>query len=596
MFYPTRHDVILHDAATRRWLRFSQPHRVLRARHPREVIPLLTEMAQAVEQQGLYAAGFLAYEAAPAFDAALQVRPAHDFPLIWFGLYDPPEEIALPHGTTLPPTPELTWQPSLTPVAYKRAIAAIKSYIAGGFTYQVNYSFRLRAPFSAAPWPFFLHLLRAQEADYGAYVDTGRFAICSASPELFFHLDGQQLRSRPMKGTTPRGLSWEEDERRAAWLAQSEKNRAENVMIVDMIRNDMGRVATVGSVSVPALFTVERYPTVWQMTSTVTARTGAGYVDILRALFPCASITGAPKPRTMSIIAELEQSPRHVYTGAIGYFAPQRRAQFNVAIRTVLVDRERAQAEYGVGGGIVWDSEAEDEFAECNTKARVLTTTRPPFQLLETLRWTREEGYFLLDYHLRRLRRSAAYFGFAHDGDAVRDALAEGTGTWESPAYRVRLLLARDGTITIENQPFDPAPTRYPRRVCLAPWPIKRDDPFLYHKTTNRGLYEKALAACPGYDDVLLWNEDGELTESCIANLVVERDGVRVTPPLRSGLLPGTYRAWLLDQGLVQERVVTLADLPHCKNIWLVNALRKEQDVRLTFDPDALAIVDPSLA
>jgi para-aminobenzoate synthetase / 4-amino-4-deoxychorismate lyase len=575
MHHPGPHEIVLHDEKERRWLHFRQPVHVYQTTALREVLPLLETVEARVESEGLWAAGFLAYEAAPAFDRALQTHaPSPTFPLLWFGLYPAPTTIHL-DPAPYPPSPPLPWQPSVTPAAYEAAIAAIKEQIAAGLTYQVNYTYRLRAPFTGDPWRYFLELVAAQEPGYGAYVDTGRFTICSASPELFVRRDGETVTSRPMKGTAPRGLTWEDDRRQSAWLHQSEKNRAENVMIVDMIRNDVGRVARPGSVAVPELFTVERYPTVWQMTSTVTAATVVAHSRLLQAMFPCASITGAPKRSTMRIIAALEPEPRHIYTGSIGYLAPDQRLQLNVAIRTVLVDRETGEAEYGVGGGIVWDSTPGDELAETGHKARVLTTRRPPFQLLETMRWQPDSGYFLLEDHLQRLQRSADYFGFPCDLEAITARLAEPVTNFPHSPQRVRLLLSRTGAITVESYPYIPDHT--PRRVCLAPQPVDRHDPFLYHKTTHRAVYDSALAACPGCDDVLLWNEDGELTESTRANIVLELDGERVTPPLSSGLLPGIYRGWLLREGRVREQVVRLADLQRCTHLWLVNALRGEQ-------------------
>lgn len=569
---PGPHEIVLHDGKAHRWLYFRQPEAIYQTADRDEVLPLLETVEARVEAERRWAAGFLAYEAAPAFDHVLRVRPPEAaFPLLWFGLYPPPTPVQLePASTASLPTP--SWETTVTPERYRAAIAAIKEAIAAGLTYQVNYTFRLRARFPGDPWRYFLELIAAQEPGYGAYVDTGRFAICSASPELFVRREGEQVASRPMKGTAPRQPSWEEDCRQANWLSASEKNRAENVMIVDMIRNDFGRVARPGSVAVPELFTVERYPTVWQMTSTVTAETDVPHSQLLQAMFPCASVTGAPKRSTMNIIAELEEAPRQIYTGSIGYMAPGRRLQLNVAIRTVLVDRETRRAEYGVGGGIVWDSTAEAELEETAYKARVLTARRPPFQLLETMRWQPGAGFFLLSDHLQRLQRSAGYFGFPFKLDAIHQTLEKHAATFPTSPQRVRLLLSRSGEITVEAYGY--VPSTEPRRVSLAPQPIDRDDPFLYHKTTNRALYENALAACPGFDDVLLWNEDGELTESTRANIILELDGERVTPPVSSGLLPGVYRGWLLRQGQVRERVVRLVDLARCEDIWLVNSLR----------------------
>ena len=441
---------------------------------------------------------------------------------------------------------------------------------------------RLRAPFSGDPWSYFIELARAQDASYSAFVNTKEWIICSASPELFCQLNGEALISRPMKGTAPRGLMLHDDREQAEWLHHSEKNRAENVMIVDMVRNDMGRIAHTGSVHVSSLYEVEKYPTVWQMTSTVRATTEAGLCAIMQALFPPASITGAPKPRTMQIIAELEQTPRRIYTGTVGFWMPDRTAQFNVAIRTVLIDKATDEAEYGVGGGIVWDSIDQMEFEECRTKARILTQRVPDFSLLETILWTPEQGYFLLPYHLARLADSAAYFSYAADMDAIRNKLDSLARTLPKTAHKVRLLVARDGGITLQSEALAEAlgdAAAVSQRCCLAPAPIDSSNPSLYHKTTNREVYDQALAASPGHNDVILWNEKGEITESCIANILVELDGELYTPPIRCGLLPGTYRAYLLEQGKVRERVISTEDLTRSPHIYLVSSVRKERKV-----------------
>jgi len=573
--------VVLQDAATKQWLRFRNPCEVIETGRLEEVAPKLHLVESLVRDKGLFAAGFLSYEAAPAFDAALRVQPLDSFPLLWFGLYDEPEitriPLPSPHAA---PTP-LGWTPSVDRAAYDRAIARIKDHLRRGETYQVNYTVRLHAPFAGDPWQLFLELVQAQQAEYTAYLDTGGFAICSASPELFFQLDGRRLVSRPMKGTAARGLTLAQDEEQAAWLNQSTKNRAENVMIVDMIRNDMGRVARPGTVRAPRLFEVERYPTLWQMTSTVTAETDASLSEIMHALFPCASITGAPKPRTMQIIADIETTPRRVYTGSIGFVTPDRRAQFNVAIRTVLVDRAAGQAEYGVGGGIVWDSVTGEEYTECQVKARVLTEKRPEFSLLETMLWTPDEGCFLLDYHLRRLSDSAVYFNFQADVEQIRQELSRVAGALPNAPHKVRLLVARNGAVTCEATPFAAPSAAAPVRLRLARAPIDASNPFLYHKTTHRQVYEAARNDCLDCDDVLLWNERGEITEATIANVVVRLDGELVTPPVRCGCLPGTYRAWLLDQGEAKEHVVSIDDLKRSREIFLTNSLRKQRPATL---------------
>ena len=349
-------------------------------------------------------------------------------------------------------------------------------------------------------------------------------------------------------------------------------------MIVDMIRNDLGRVADVGSVRVPALFENERHPTLWQMTSTVTADCGRSLVEIMTALFPCASITGAPKIRTMDIIAELEPDPRRLYTGSIGYIAPNRCAQFNVAIRTAIVDKNNGWAEYGAGGGIVNDSGGGRGICgKALLKARIFTEQPVVFSLLETLLWTPADAIFYPDYHLQRLADSAGYFDYPVHCEALGKRLQDLIPCYEGKPRKVRLLISRDGSAEIQHTPFD-IPQGIPViRVKLARMPVKSTDVFLFHKTTSRRVYEEARTSCADCDDVLLWNERGELTESTVANLVVELDGKLLTPPLESGLLAGTFRRMLLENGEIQERTISMDDLKRCKQIYLVNSVRKWQ-------------------
>jgi para-aminobenzoate synthetase / 4-amino-4-deoxychorismate lyase len=569
-----------------RWLRFGDPVRVVTAVQPGEVLPGLQAIEEAVNDEGLLAAGFISYEAAAGFDPILRTRsPIPELPLLCFALYRPENVTTAELEPVAAPIDLEEWQPSISRQAYGEAIDAVKEHIAQGETYQVNYTLRLRTPFRGDPWLFFRHLATAQQAQYAAYLDLDRFAVCSASPELFFRLDGESITTRPMKGTAARGLTLAQDEEQAEWLRRSEKNRAENVMIVDMMRNDLGRVARIGSVHVPALFAVERYPTVWQMTSTVTAETAAPLSEILSALFPSSSITGAPKVRTMQIIAALETEPRGVYTGAIGVIAPGRQAQFNVAIRTVVVDKERGQAQYGVGGGIVWDSLAAEEYEECRIKARVLTAPRADFSLLETMLWQPATGYYLLAEHLQRMAASAVYFGFDFSETAVRRRLDEQAASLPPDAHRIRLLLARDGEITLESYPLAQTAVAQRIRLGLAVEPISSANLFLYHKTTQRQVYDSARASRPDCDDVLLWNERDEVTESTVANLVVERDGRLLTPPVSSGLLAGIFRRRLLEEGQIQETVITVDELPHCQKLYLINSVRQWREVTFLKTP-----------
>jgi para-aminobenzoate synthetase / 4-amino-4-deoxychorismate lyase len=576
---PLAHSVVLYDAGKRCWLDFRSPLEVLVGRTPAEVASQLRRVESAVGE-GLHAAGFLAYEAAPAFDPVFAVKDAGEFPLSWFGLYRAPE--VLPG---LPPADPDAYaledlKFSIGRERYLSAIAAIKSAIREGETYQVNFTTRVRGRLRGDPWDCFLGLAALQQADYCAYLDTGAFTIVSASPECFFELEGDTLTCRPMKGTRPRGRWHDEDLALREDLTGSTKDRAENVMIVDMVRNDLGRIARSGSVRVERLFEVERYPTVWQLTSTVKATSDAPLTTILGALFPCASITGAPKHQTMGIISRLEDSPRLIYTGSVGFVAPGRRAQFNVAIRTLLVDNATGNAEYGTGGGIVWDSVPAEEYRECQVKSAILSRRPQAFSLLESLRWEPATGYFLLDGHVERLEHSAAYFGFPLDVAALRRTLEEFARGLSGGPHKVRLTLRRAGETRLEAEPL-PDPPPGPARLGIAAGPVDTGSIFLYHKTSRREAYERARESCPDCDDVLLWNEHREVTETSIANLVLDLDGELVTPPVSAGLLPGVMRGWLLARGVVRERTVRLDELGRCRRIYLVNSVRRWRQAEL---------------
>jgi para-aminobenzoate synthetase/4-amino-4-deoxychorismate lyase len=631
--------VIMRDAVSGRWLRFTRPREVVAARTLAEVAPALHRVEESVSRDGLYAAGFVSYEAAPAFDGSLMVNNDSHFPLLWFGLYEAVEQVELPTVARGLEAGGPDWQASVGQAEFHQAMARIKALIRSGDTYQVNYSYRLKAQLACnpaqpggsniaaanalsprrrsgervrergtptasllssktplpsplparpsqgegatqsalvmpgGPWSHFLQLIAAQDPPYGAFLDTGEWAICSASPELFFRLDGARIQCRPMKGTAARGRTQAEDLAQAQALQASEKERAENVMIVDMVRHDLGRIAQPGSVKVGRLFEVEKYPTIWQMTSTIDAQTEAGLGEIFQALFPAASVTGAPKVRTMQIIADLEPLPRRLYTGAIGFFAPGRRAQFNVAIRTLLVNRGTGCAEYGVGSGITWDSDPEAEWQECSTKARILAPQPPAFCLLETIRWTPQEGYYLLERHLERLQDSALYCGFRLDLAALRLELEQLAARLGTKPRRIRLLVTKQGRISLEAKAL-PMTKVKPQRITLARAPVDSSNPLLYHKTTNRKVYEAAKAACPGYEDVLLFNERAEVTESTIANVAVDVAGKLYTPPASCGLLPGTMRAHLLQQGKLIERRIAVAELLQSPRVFLLNSVR----------------------
>ena len=543
---------------------------VLRADALDEVLPLLAAVEEAVTG-GAHAVGFVAYEAAPALDPAFAVHPPDPhLPLAWFALYGTRED----GPASLPPAGEVSlgpWSIDLGEAAYRERVAAVRALIAAGDSYQVNLTARLRAGFRGEPLALYARLCRAQRSDFCAYLDLGDGTqVVSASPELFFHLRGRELELRPMKGTRPRGRWPEEDRRLAAELAASPKDRAENLMIVDLLRNDAGRVAEFGSVRVERAFAVERYETVHQMTSTVRARLreDAGLVEVFRALFPCGSVTGAPKVRTMEIVRAVETGPRGVYCGAVGFASPGE-AAFSVAIRTLTV--RGGTAELGVGAGITWDSDAGDEYRECWDKAAFVRREPVAFRLLETLRW--EGEWVRLRGHLERMAASADYFGFSFDIGEIEGALWRAAEDFGEGPLRVRLTVGRDGSPSIESGPLAPVPS--PARLAIATAePVDSRDPLLYHKTTQRSTYDRRRASHPDADDVLLVNERGELTESTIANLVVRVDGALWTPPLDAGLLPGVLRAELLAAGEVRERVLRPEELERAEEVWLVSSLR----------------------
>ncbi|WP_197256276.1 aminodeoxychorismate synthase component I [Paenibacillus dendritiformis] len=549
---------------------FSEPVEIIVAWSRNEVRDALRRAEEWVGR-GYYAAGYVSYEAAPAFDPVFSVHRNTVMPLVWFGIFS---------GYTLDGEPAGAgdyrlsgWEPAVAEPSYHDNIHKIHEAIARGDTYQVNYTMRLRSQFEGDAYAFYTRLCKAQQANYSAMLQLGDFSILSASPELFFRKNGKSLETRPMKGTVKRGLTVKEDERLSDWLRQSEKNRAENVMITDLLRNDLGMVAEAGSVQVPKLFEIEKYYTLFQMTSTVTATTmpDIGIDDIFAALFPCGSITGAPKISTMNLICELEEAPREIYCGSIGLIRPDGSAVFNVAIRTVWIDHRRSVAEYGVGGGITWDSTAADEYQEARTKALLLTEVRPDFELLESLRL--ENGvYQLLEQHIARMADSAVYFDFQADKDALRQALLQHAHEFPAGVRKVRLLLSRTGLITVQSEPI--AERQGPAKAVLASSPVSSSDRFLYHKTTNRAVYAKHDEQKGDAYDVLLWNENGELTEFTTGNLVLELNGTKYTPPQDSGLLAGTLRSELIAAGTVTERTLAISDIPKASHIWLINSVR----------------------
>ncbi len=550
--------------------RFNGYQQTLIAWHPSEVSDIL-QQAEAATEQGFYAVGFVAYEAAQALNPYLPALPPREkLPLAWFALYiqrlpSPPHAAPAGHHHLHPLVPSLTLE------EHAAAVARLHRAIAAGESYQVNFTFPLSGTCSAGANERYQAMLATQPTPFGARLDIGRHTILSASPELFFHREGDHITTRPMKGTAPRGRFPAEDTARLHDLAASPKEQAENLMIVDLLRNDLGQIAITGSVQVERLFEQEQYPTVHQLTSTITARLlpGTRLVTIFRALFPCGSVTGAPKRRSMELIAETEGGPRGVYCGAIGMLSPSGEALFSVAIRTAVLDHETGRLTMAVGSGITWEAKPEAEYAECLAKAAFLSAPQPP-NLLESLRL--ENGsYPLLTLHLKRLAWSAGRLGHRLDLLAAERAL-RGHAAHASGVRKVRLLLAPDGRLTVASEPI--RPDNAPLRLALSATQVDPDDQALYLKTEDRERYERARREHPTADEVLLTNRQGELTEGSYHNLVLRLDNRLVTPPLTCGLLPGVMRQALLDQGIVTEQVLYPTDLKRAETIWLINAVR----------------------
>jgi para-aminobenzoate synthetase/4-amino-4-deoxychorismate lyase len=547
---------------------YRDPVEIVAARTLDEVAGALDRVRGAAAR-GLHAAGFLAYEAGAAFEATLTARET-DGPLAWFGLFERWETI---DAAAWLPDPAGAWigrpVPRTTRDAYEAQVRAALDLIAAGDLYQVNLSFPATVPFVGDPLAAYAQLRGRAGAGYGAVVATGDHTLVSLSPELFFRLDGDRLECRPMKGTARRDADPTTDRAAAAALAADTKQRAENLMIVDLMRNDLARVAVAGSVAVPELWMVETYPTVHQLTSTVTATLAPGRdaTDVLAATFPCGSITGAPKVRAMTAIAAIEERARGPYTGAIGRIDPSCDAAFNVAIRTLVLPEGTDAATLSLGAGIVADSDPAAEWAECLAKGAFAGDGRPCFDLVETMAFDPEEGIARLEAHLARMKASADALGFAFDRHDARNELQAATFRLRT-ARRVRLLLAPSGRVAIEIAAMPPPPAG-PLQVALGILPVSPLDLRLRHKTSARGFYDAARIDS-GADEVVFVH-DGRLTEGSFTSVFVPRGDVLVTP--RAGpLLPGVLRAELLASGRAIEGDLTPADL--ADGFYVGNALR----------------------
>jgi len=566
-------------------LLFTDPVEIISAETPQEV-PAALDRLEAAVNSGLHAAGFFAYELGYVFEPKLSglIPKNRNVPLLWLGLYREPAELTsrqVEHwlathtrsGSYHFTDVTLAWDDAF----YQERFAQVQEKIRAGDIYQLNLTFKARFRLSGSPLTFFLDLRQKQRVAYGGVVDTGKVTVLSASPEVFIEQDGRTVATRPMKGTAPRAGTLEADALARRHLAEDVKQRAENLMIVDLMRNDIGRIAEIGSVTVTDLFTVETFQTLHQMTSGVraTLKESVGIAELLKGIFPPGSVTGAPKIRAMELIRALETEPRGVYCGAIGHVSPRGRALFNVAIRTAVVFRDSA-GEMGIGSGIVFDSQGAREYAECLLKMKFLTDPVKPFDLIETMLYEPGSGYALLERHIDRLKTSARYFAFTFDEAAVRRALTDAV-QGSAQRLRVRLLLSESGAVTVTTTPLPAPDPDAVMRFVVSKTPLDSTDIFLFHKTTRRELYDREwqhYSDSVGAEEVLYLNERAELAEGSRTTIFVERDGRLLTPPLASGLLPGTLRAELIAEGRAIEAILRLQDLRMADTVYLGNSVR----------------------
>lgn len=563
---------------------FTEPVAIVSALAPAEVAAGLARLRSGLES-GLHAAGFFAYELGYVLEPRLGslLPEGRDVPLFWFGLYREPaaltsEEVdqwlarQLRGGAYAFTDVTLDWDEA----TYRARFESVQECIRAGDIYQLNLTFKARFRLSGPPLAFYRDLRQRQRVAYAGIVDTGAVTVLSASPELFIERRGAIVATRPMKGTAPRAGLPDADRAAARALAADPKQRAENLMIVDLMRNDLGRIAEVGTVSVTDLFTVETYRTLHQMTSGVraTLRPDIGIERLLAAMFPPGSVTGAPKIRAMELIRKLEMEPRGVYCGAVGSMSPAGDATFNVAIRTPVVFRD-GHGEMGIGSGVVYDSQGTREYAECLLKMKFLTDPPQPFELIETLLFEPGSGLWLLERHLERLAASARYFAFPFAEPHIRRALEQAVANG-SERLRVRLLLAEDGRVSVTTSP-QPQPPGAIMRYVISETRTASADPFLFHKTTRRELYDRDHrhhAGMVGADEVLYLNERGELTEGSRTSIFIERNDRLETPPLSAGLLPGTLRAELIASGRAVEATLRRQDLDTGDTVYLGNSVQ----------------------
>ena len=574
---------------------FYDPVEILSTQDSSQVNNILDQVDKKVKE-GFWAAGYISYEAGYSFEDKLNERRKYPFPLVWFGIFRKPFFLDYSRKEIL------KWMDSISKKSYVsvtnldslnnknyylQAVNKIKQYISQGDIYQANYTFKKRFWYDGDPFNMFCRLNITQPVGYSVYINNNNNAVLSLSPELFFSKDGNNVTVKPMKGTTKRGKTIVDDLRISRELSSCLKNRAENIMIVDLMRNDLGKISEIGSVKTTKLFDVASYSTLFQMTSTVKAemREDLSYCELFKNIFPGGSVTGAPKIRAMEIIKETETEPRGIYTGGIGYISPSEKAVFNIAIRTLCLDKNAKTGELGIGSGIVADSDPEKEFEECVLKSNFMSGKYDEFKLIETMLWEKEK-FFLLDLHINRLSESAGYFDFYCDKIFVINELRKISVDFDlDKKYKVRLLLDRYGNVSIETQVLNEQFFSGDNFIMVSGEKICSDSVFFYHKTTNRDFYYNHFQRYrqKGCFDVIFMNERDEITEGAISNVFIKKDGVYYTPPVHCGLLNGTFREFFIRENFhrVNEKVIYKTDLLSADEIILTNSVRGIVKVKL---------------
>lgn len=572
----------IYDRDTRRWLRGIDLENEILIFLPEDIEAGLKELSRYVDSGLYYIAACVAYECGVYLQGIIPSKRG-DLPLLHYRIYRSygvfPE---LPSVADSFPGNELNWQPGMGEEQYGNQFNSVKDYLAKGESYQINLTFPwLAEKENQSCYPLFCEKVSKGEPGYWAWWEDSQYELASFSPELFYAKRGRLIESAPMKGTAPRGRYGEEDKLFSLELAASEKDRAENRMIADMIRNDLGKIAVPGSVRIREAFKVERWGYVHQMISRIEAETNASFSHIWNALYPCASITGAPKKRSMEIIDSLEKHPRSFYTGSIGFVLPEGRSQFNVAIRTIINNKSEEQLYYPVGSGIIWDSQEKKEWEECRMKTGVLGKSEEIPELLEALLFDPATGFFLEQYHYHRLKDSAEYWGIPFYQERWEKALGMAAAAGREQSLKVRLRMNSDGEITSEWEDLSFHAVSGCLRFGIADITLDSCDPLLFHKCTSGMEIRRKALSRENCDDLLFLNERGELCETTRANLVIVFDKKKLTPSLNCGLLPGTYRQSLLDKGEIEEAVLTLDDLHKADKIYLINSVRKWMSAQL---------------